>query len=678
VGTGPANNTTYDLTVAQGAAADGVIEIASGVTLWLTGNFKLNSSGGSSPTHFAILKMDTGSTFIHDNANQAVSYRGVGGASINWNNIKIGALGDTCTTGSSFSYSCATKYLGIDFAGGVYPVLFSSNSLYDNLTYQVYGANFKYCGTASLPCFGYASNNNANGYANAGIVDFENDVFDTTGLIGTVGSYTATAVTALTWKNNREINDVTGWLNANPGHMLVTTPGSCVVSGNYFDQMTNTIMSDYLQGCLITGNVFSSGFNANYSVSHPVGSFTNNFHILPIGSNLTPAMYVPIVNNVYYQVTSGQTSAHMGFFFNTYSPYTQIGNIGDRSSTVATEAHCGSGSDTSGATAIFLDNLAVMTSTGDPGCEWWSANMVFASHLGPVSYMDHNGENGLSFDTWFGMVGHSGYYYPTNAVVAAFRGNIGWSPTTGSSNYQFWDVQLAGTTPTTLVNASTIVDWNDNYNGTASTLFNATTSPQASCEPSTFNGTPYQLCSNTASPGSHETTVDPKYVDTTRRVDTWAYRVMGQAQSITGAKQAMWQCADIRACIDNMRTWIRQGWQPTNMALKGSAHDGKIIGFSGTYGSGYSGTCGVTITPQDAWDLGGTIPAHAASATCTFSGGVPQIALVSGGAHYRIATPATVAITCGGCTPTVAASLTPIIQPSDIGPVPMVVLPSAF
>jgi hypothetical protein len=110
------------------------------------------------------------------------------------------------------------------------------------------------------------------------------------------------------------------------------------------------------------------------------------------------------------------------------------------------------------------------------------------------------------------------------------------------------------------------------------------------------------------------------------------------------------------------------------MALKGVAHDGKIAGFKTiTAGSGYSGTCGVTITPQDAQDLGGAIPAYAASATCAFASGAPVVTLVSGGAHYRIATPATVAFTCNGgaCSPTQAAVLTPIIQPSDIGPVPI-------
>jgi hypothetical protein len=288
--------------------------------------------------------------------------------------------------------------------------------------------------------------------------------------------------------------------------------------------------------------------------------------------------------------------------------------------------------------------------------------------MGQPAYIDHNGANGASGQAWMGINGHSGNYYSTGAVIQSMRANIGWAPSAGTTNYQITDLQGSGSTPATMVNASTVVDWNNNFNANSSPLFPS----------STFYHTAYQINSNTASPGAHETAVDPKYIDTARRVDTWAARVMGQAQTINGARAAMWGCASIPSCIGNMYAWIRRGWQPTNMALKGLAHDGKIIGFNGTYGSGYSGTCGVTFTPQDAWDLGGSIPAMAAGATCTFVGGAPQITITNGGAHYRIATPATVAITCGGCTPTAPASLTPIIQPSDIGPVPMVLLPSAF
>src|ERR1039458_10434064 len=85
-----------------------------------------------------------------------------------------------------------------------------------------------------------------------------------------------------------------------------------------------------------------------------------------------------------------------------------------------------------------------------------------------------------------------------------------------------------------------------------------------------------------------------------------------------------------------MRTSVARGFPPTNFALKGKAHDGRIVGFSGTYGSGYSGSCTVTFTPQDAADLG-----TGAAATCSFVSGVPVIQITNPGANYRIATPAT-------------------------------------
>jgi hypothetical protein len=129
----------------------------------------------------------------------------------------------------------------------------------------------------------------------------------------------------------------------------------------------------------------------------------------------------------------------------------------------------------------------------------------------------------------------------------------------------------------------------------------------------------------------------------------------------------MMQCQDAWFCYDNLWWWVRQGAQPTNMALKGAAHDGKIVGVTGTLGSGYTGTCGVTFTTQDSGDLG-----SGATATCTFVSGVPKVTISSGGLYYRVATSATVGIACGGCTPTVPAALNAVVAPSDIGPVQMV------
>jgi hypothetical protein len=313
-----------------------------------------------------------------------------------------------------------------------------------------------------------------------------------------------------------------------------------------------------------------------------------------------------------------------------------------------------------------MDNLATMTSAGDPAGMFYLMANTNSGQAGALLYADHNGENGLAYDGWLGAAGHGGWYYQTNTALGSIRANIGWSPTSGSANYMWAD--WAGAAPSTLVDASSVANWNNTVNGSVSSMYPS----------STFNGTAYQINSGTATLGSHETHLAPKYIDTGRRGETWASRVMGQAQSAAGLKAALWGCPNISNCVGSLMAWVSRGWQPTNVALKGAAPDGKIIGLSGTYGSGYTGTCGVTITPRDNWDLGGSVASMQALATCTFVGGVPQVTLVNGGAHYRIATPAAVAITCEGCTPTVAASLTPIIQPSDIGPVPMVLLPSAF
>jgi hypothetical protein len=147
----------------------------------------------------------------------------------------------------------------------------------------------------------------------------------------------------------------------------------------------------------------------------------------------------------------------------------------------------------------------------------------------------------------------------------------------------------------------------------------------------------------------------------------------GQAATLAGMLAVLQACQDESWCIEEMRSWTRTGFQPTNLALKGKAHDGSIVGFTGSNGSGYTGSCTVTFTPQDAADLG-----TGAAATCSFVSGVPVIRITNPGANYRIATPATVTIggTCtGGC---VAAILASIISPHDIGPVQMALVPEAM
>src|SRR5271157_3500058 len=576
-GTAPANNTIYDLTIANSGATDGILELQSGATLWLTGNYKLNGSNGN--TSGGVLKLDTGATFIHDqNNNASVVYRGVGGTAFNWNNIYMGTAGDSCGSfTASRSYSCPTVYKGVNISGTVYPQLYSMNGMYSTIHYHVYGTGFKYCGSASLPCLDV---DNASTATSAVIVDIENSVFDTTTPLGNTVNATNTR-DSMTWVNNREVNDIVGFLTYGVSNNYLYDGASCTITGNYFDG-TVGVADDRFYGCNIWGNVFSVGYWGSIGTTV---SFHDNLHILrglPSGS-ANVAAYTPFFRNIFYQ-DGYAGSAHMGLAA-IGSNETAVGNLADRGG-VSSEALC-SGQENVSTTIVLLDNLSVMTANGDPACIWSVVENNLASQAGPTLYADHNGMNGMPLSVqfgWFGVTAGPGYNYPTNAVLRAVRANLNYSPTAGSYNLWWADLQGEGATPTTLVDANTVVDWNNSYNGTSSSLFSGTP----------FYHTIYQINSNTAAPGSHETTVNPKYIDTTRRVDTWASRVMGQAQSIDGARAALWACPNIPACIGNLYNWVRQGWQPTNIALKGSAHDGKIIGFSGAYGSGYSGTCGVT------------------------------------------------------------------------------------
>jgi hypothetical protein len=199
------------------------------------------------------------------------------------------------------------------------------------------------------------------------------------------------------------------------------------------------------------------------------------------------------------------------------------------------------------------------------------------------------------------------------------------------------------------------------YNPTASASYGG--GVNTNCNPSTSYGTPYDQCTATGTPGANDITANPKLVDPTRGLFKWASTVQGQAASLAGAEAAFQGCQNLQYCIAQLETWVKQGYQPTNLALKGKAHDGGVVGVTGTPGSGYSGACTATVTVQDTDDLG-----SGAALSCAFAGGVPVIAVTNPGMHYRAATPAVVTIagTGGGGT-----SLNVVVSPSDIGPVPI-------
>jgi hypothetical protein len=327
----------------------------------------------------------------------------------------------------------------------------------------------------------------------------------------------------------------------------------------------------------------------------------------------------------------------------------------------------------------MLNNLSLPATGNGTNSGQYLTYTTAAGSSDHLLYYDHNGHYGAGVFSWGVSLGHDGPLYPGNTVLQSYRANVHWASASGTQNFTI-SVQALPYTYGTGNNVNTAnLGWNHIFHGTASTGYGA--GINANCNTgsagSAYLGTAYDICQpSKGSPDNtaHDITVDPKLLDVTRNPLTWASRMHGQAATVAGML-AVFQTAQSEIwAIEEARTWTARGFQPTNLALKGKAHDGRIVGFTGTYGSGYpAGTCAVTFTNADAADLG-----TGAAATCSFTGGVPSVQVTNGGSNYRIATPTVVAITSTGGAPTVPASLTPIISPHDIGPVQMALIPGVM
>ncbi len=675
-GSCPANNTTYDLTIAPTAATDavsGILEVAG--TLWLCGNVELNASAVANPAGLGVLQIDTGGSLKWDLNNGSTAYRLVPGVTGGWNQIAAGTLGDSCTFGTG---SCPTTILPINL-GTANPILADANGTTDSMTYRIYGTLVKNCGSASAGCVTLATDNatGRNSYANAGLVDIEGSIFDTTGTFQNahyaLGGSPNSIVFSLTFRENRFVNDLAGMFSLQDSSAYPFTK-TCWFIDNYFTAAfgeSNNVWSP----CTFVGNAFAHAVAWYSSIAFQLARFQGNLSLTQFNDagTLSPLA----ISGNYFAWTTAGSSTHNVALDGTAMNNTYTGNVHESLDSSQGEGHCTTGSGGSPSyTRTWLDNLSVMAPNGANSCSIGGG--ISASPGGgtdAVGYVEHNGAFGSGVYQWFAINGHDGGYYSTNRDVRSLRANLGYSPTSGAGNLMVapnapdsavingipnTEVYVAQEGGNALYNAAASTDWgpgngNSGCNSTESAAY----------------GTPYDQCtaSGTTAPGAGDIVADPMVMDHTRGLVKWASYLHGQAATFAGAQSALIACQNLGWCVSELVSWVRRGYQPTNLALKGKAYDGRIVGFTGTYGSGYTGTCSVTISAQDTDDLG-----YGAAATCSFVSGVPVIQVTNRGMHYRIATPAAVAIggTCtGGC---VAASLTPVISPHDIGPVEMALI----
>jgi hypothetical protein len=611
--------------------------------------------------------------------NGSTAYRLVPGVTGGWNQIAAGTAGDTCTFGSE---SCPTSILPVNL-GTANPILTDLNGTTDSMTYRIYGTLVKNCGSASAGCVTLATDNTTgrNSYANAGLVDIDGSIFDTTGTFqnahGALGGYPNSQVFSLTFRENRFLNDLAGMFSLQDSGAYPFTK-TCSFIDNYFTAAFSESNTNW-PSCTFVGNAFQQAAPWASTPGFPLGPFQGN--VLLTQFNGAGILTSFAISGNYFAWTTAGASMHNVSLDGTAGNNMYTGNVHESLDSSQGEGHCTTGSGGNPSyKRVWLDNLSVMAPNGVNSC---TIGVGISGSPGggtdAVGYVEHNGAFGTGYYQWFAIAGHSGGYYATNQYLRSLRANLGYAPTSGSGNLMVAPNALETTYLNAVPNNTQYVaqeGGNGLYNAAASTHWGpGNGNSGCNSTESAAYGTPYDQCtaSGTTAPGAGDIVADPKVIDHTRGLMKWASYLHGQAATFAGAQSALIACQNLGWCVSELVSWVRRGYQPTNLALKGKAYDGRIVGFTGTYGSGYTGSCTVTISPQDTDDLG-----YGAAATCSFVSGVPVIQVTNPGMHYRIATPAAVAIggTCtGGC---VAASLTPVISPHDIGPVEMALIPGGM
>jgi len=660
LGTCPANTTTYDLQLTAASAGSAVFDVQPEAKFYYCGNVKLApvaTTAGSSPTTWADFKLETGGYLYWDQAQQSTSYHVVTAASNEWARLLFGAATDTCTYGPGATYSCPTHVTTVNAASGIYPLMYDPGSTADSHIFKVYGIDFEGgCGSTTAPCFGYSTLGSSawDSYADAGAIFFGGNVFNGTYGIATLNGYGFNNPAQLNLQNNRFLNDLAGFgsLNGNAGGV---SPRSCTILGNYFSGSLGYYWG--LNGCPVSGNVL--GYSISAGVIQPT-LWTGNVIFWPatVAGLVDRTMTAPNVNNYHAFVTNA--SSNHGWATGSYNDYYR-GNVVEAPLSGSAEVHFAlAETGATGHTAIMLDNLSIQAANGNISGELYG----WSNTSEPEAWIDHNGVYGNGVYSWHVLLGHAGSWPPSGTVLRAFRGNIGWAASAGASNFAVAPITNSPSDLASAQNNNVYVPneaHNAWYNATSAATF--VSSASSACPTSTSNGTPYNQCTASGTPGAGDQTVNPKFIDSGRNISKWAYAMQGQAQTLAGAEAALQGCQNLTYCIQQLLWYVKQGYQPTNLALRGAGLDGGVVGVTGTLGSGYSGACSAAIAVQDTDDLG-----SGAAATCAFASGVPSITITNPGTHYRIATPATVTITGTGGSGT---SLNVMVSPSDIGPVPI-------
>ena len=353
------------------------------------------------------------------------------------------------------------------------------------------------------------------------------------------------------------------WSNTQTGYALdfnasaTRTTGTWQIQRNYFDKrLGDPAVPALMAGLTITHNVMAQTLSATGGVWD---QFEWNVVVDPRNQNGNDTnLYGDVLNS--YFVETGDYNPHFIILANTTRnqmvdgvllQYTGPGSDGDGvlvSSTAASLTHT-------------VKRCIVVPKSGGSGV----SSSTLVTYLASRHHRKPSSNITLTRAVW--------------AASMAFSIRKGWRGELRRGVYFRFDPICSGLLlllPERIISIR-LETVNDNMTAPENITNNAAWNAGVTSRPGkSSDGGYYDIATTGAVPGANDVNVDPKFVDPARNFEKAAQALYGADGTVAGTISAL--KVDPANRIPALIQWVRDGFAPTNRALKMAAHDGGDIG----------------------------------------------------------------------------------------------------
>jgi hypothetical protein len=404
-----------------------------------------------------------------------------------------------------------------------------------------------------------------------------------------------------------------------------------VMSGNAFDLKVSCAST--LAGFTVQYNVFGDTIAGN---SGTFSAFDQNYFPMGSGGSAQLGVVGDITNN--YITSSAATNPHY-LTASTAGTYSVTGNVCE-----CTASSDGNGdflvqSGSAASNLLIRYNLILPDAGGKDSGVLYTGSATAAS--GAAATIEHNtaffsGGNNFASDFGETQAGAAN-------IVNSYKGNLFWNSSSGS-----WLKANSATGSATDYCSAANADYNAGWNHSAGT-----------------SGNGYSLFLSSGTPGTHDVSGNPSFVDSTRNIGSWAVSVgqalSGDTYATKVTKAVAYLSTSPTTLIPALMSWVRAGFRPQNSAYQAASYPGDASTADAAGNAWPGGSPGIGAMALLVWSYvqgtGNASTGAAASVAATPGASVTAGNLVVVGCNTNM--PTTLAVSdSAGNTYTQAATLT--------------------